>query len=244
MKRLAALCLTLLLLSFCWRVSAASFDSHAEAVPALRRFYFSIGGELPLRSWEIQWEDGGFQICENGGEPRSFPSELAVTLLEILEDFDVASWDGFHDYDPDVLDGMSFSLEVEYADGTLVFASGENAFPEGYHEASSAFMTLLHNEKMAFLSGLYRYDGHGESDAVVTLYEDGTWTFSAEYGDGLIRKGKWSVYDNAVYVTSENSESLPFLFGIEDDALLYFTMRSEPEFLPSEIRDGARFVRQ
>ncbi|MBQ6315280.1 MAG: hypothetical protein IKE85_00410 [Mogibacterium sp.] len=54
--------------------------------------------------------------------------ELAKLFFEI----NVPSWNGKSWNDPNVMDGSSFSLDGELADGSLVFASGTNEYPDNY----------------------------------------------------------------------------------------------------------------
>ena len=51
----------------------------------------------------------------------------------------VPSWNGFSKSDPNVLDGESFSLDIELSDGRKIYAHGCNAYPKNYHE----FMELI-----------------------------------------------------------------------------------------------------
>ena len=46
--------------------------------------------------------------------------------------YGAASWDGFSESDPNVLDGETFRFEAELEDGTMLHAYGSNAFPDGY----------------------------------------------------------------------------------------------------------------
>ena len=50
----------------------------------------------------------------------------------------LAEWNGYHKIDRDMLDGVSFSLSVEFEDGRVINASGSNCFPRAYSEKVSA----------------------------------------------------------------------------------------------------------
>ena len=61
--------------------------------------------------------------------------ELAAAFYKL----GVPKWDGLSLSDPHVLDGESFSLDIELADGGNIHAHGCNAYPKNYWE----FMELI-----------------------------------------------------------------------------------------------------
>ena len=208
----------------------------------LRRFSFMRGGSMIPRSWEIVSENGVWRISENGGDSRPFPEPYVQMLIQALQEYNVIAWKGFHDYDPNVLDGEAFSLEVEYADGTSISASGENAFPEGYFAATSAFDRILRQEKMEFLSGVYRYAGALDQAVTITMNRDGTWLMSAGFPGKAAASGEWSVYDDMVYMTAEDGEAGSFMLGVDGNALILLQM--DPDAFPGlKLAEGGWFLR-
>ncbi|MCQ2432382.1 MAG: hypothetical protein MJ175_07250, partial [Clostridia bacterium] len=79
-----------------------------------------------------EYRDFGEMTCE-------ISDTVCEDLRKILEECDLIKWDGFHESDPDVLDGDGFSLDVYFADECSIRASGSNAFPSGYPD----FVTRL-----------------------------------------------------------------------------------------------------
>lgn len=71
-------------------------------------------------------------------------------LEEIINAYDINSWDGFHESDLDILDGSAFTLNITYSDGKEVNADGYMVWPEGYDEARDSLMEHLQRiaEKM------------------------------------------------------------------------------------------------
>ena len=67
-------------------------------------------------------------------------------VAELAGKYNLASWDGFSGSDPNVLDGYGFTLEAVLADGTTIFASGSNKFPEGYRGFIGEMDALLSRE--------------------------------------------------------------------------------------------------
>ncbi len=144
-----------------------------------------------------------------------------------------------------VLDGEGFSLEIDFADGVSVHASGDNAFPDRYFSFQSAVLDILKREKMAVLAGAYQYEGEGiGGDFTITLNADGTYTFYEGALSSYMGAGTWDVYDNAVYLTEgDGGFDLTFMFGVEDDALVYLDAGSDA-FVYVKVQDEARFMKQ
>ena len=107
-------------------------------------------------SYEIFLRKGVYYIRENEENPRKLDMDLAEEFQQIIDSFDLFSWDGFHKSNPYVLDGESFSLGLRFADGITVNASGENSFPEGYYDAMNRIDAVLDRYKKRQLSGCYR----------------------------------------------------------------------------------------
>ena len=67
---------------------------------------------------------------------------VMISIAEIIEDCDLASWDGFNKHDSNVLDGYSFDLLIEYQDHSIT-AHGYMVFPNGYDDAHAALSLYL-----------------------------------------------------------------------------------------------------
>ena len=210
----------------------------------LTRFYFSRGGYMMPQTYEVYLKDGSYYLCENNSEPRLFDASFAADLLKCIKEYDLESWDGFHESDPYVLDGEGFTLVLRFADGTTVSASGDNAFPENYYGVTNEIEAIFEKEKMAQIAGTYRYEGEGfGGDFTITLNADGTYTFYEGYLSSYLGGGSWDIYYNAIYMTEENGLDLKFMFGVEDGTLTYIKMNSD-DFPYVEVADGERFVRK
>lgn len=57
---------------------------------------------------------------------------VLTALKDIYLDCDIATWNGFNKTNINVLDGDGFSLNIIFADGEHLTASGSNCAPEGY----------------------------------------------------------------------------------------------------------------
>ena len=93
-----------------------------------------------LKGMEASLYEGSWRF--NKGESRrscrtghgSWGKSEYSNLAAKLDKLGVASWDGFSESDPNVMDGSSFSLEIELADGKRITAHGTNAYPKGFHD--------------------------------------------------------------------------------------------------------------
>ena len=69
-------------------------------------------------------------------------AELAA-FSALLDELDLAAWDGYRQEDSTVLDGESFSLNVAFEDGSGIDAVGTNSFPDGYYEKKGAIQAFF-----------------------------------------------------------------------------------------------------
>ena len=210
----------------------------------LTSFYYSLRGDMMPRSWEITLREDGYWIQENEETPRPFPETLAAELMQIIADNDADRWHGVYETEYMVLDGEGFSLEMDFADGVSVWASGDNAFPDGYFSFQNAVLDIFEREKRAVLAGTYQYEGEGfGGDFTITLNADGTYTFYEGALSSYLGAGTWDVYENAVFMTEdEGGFDLSFLFVAKENALVYYAAGSDA-FPYVKVQDGERFLR-
>ncbi|MBO4325922.1 MAG: zinc ribbon domain-containing protein [Clostridia bacterium] len=64
-------------------------------------------------------------------------------LYEIMEKYNISSWDGFHGENPGVCDGYSFSLSAFLRDGSHVSAGGYMNWPQGYRAFAGEVIDLF-----------------------------------------------------------------------------------------------------
>ena len=105
-------------------------------------FVFRYGDSL-YDSYQITMDSDGYHVSINEEPEISVSEDTVSALMDAIDTFDVASWDGFSESQRDVLDGESFSLEFTLTDGTRVQARGENAFPENYLDAMDTMWNIL-----------------------------------------------------------------------------------------------------
>ena len=237
-------CLSFFLMMICCVFIAAGAETAEVTGHVLTRFSFSRWGEMMPKTWEVLWDGDDCTIREDGGEPRPFAAELATELAQVVADCDMESWSGVYDTEYEVLDGECFSLEMEFADGTIVTASGNNAFPERYYEATGMIDAIFQREKMDAVAGTYKYDGEGfGGDFTITLNADGTYAFYEGPLSSYMGMGTWYTAYDAVYMNEGDAGfDLSFMFGVEGNSLIYLA-RGSDAFPYVELPDEARFVR-
>ena len=119
------------------------WDGEIETGRTLSTFSVYRYGEISYDSYSIFLDEDGYHISVNDEEPQSMDEETVQKLLEVIEAYNVSSWDGFDETNENVLDGEGFSLEIGFTDGTSVKALGDNAFPDQYADAMGEMWDIL-----------------------------------------------------------------------------------------------------
>ena len=114
-----------------------------EPVRAISFFYVYRNGEINYDSYRITLDTDGYYLSVNEEPAAPFNKFLAQAIVDIIDKYDVASWDGFAESQDFVLDGEGFWLEFTLTDGTRVLARGDNAFPENYFDAMGEIWDIL-----------------------------------------------------------------------------------------------------
>ena len=113
-------------------------------------FFFTWGGYNAPVTLTLR-RDGDGTLLADGGPQGEIPvqEDFLASLTELVNRWNVPSWNGFRSTpgsDPEalmILDGENFSLSVVYENGFAVEASGDNDFPENYHEFQSDAAALF-----------------------------------------------------------------------------------------------------
>ena len=119
------------------------WDGEIETGRVLSTFSVYRYGEIRYDSYNIFLDEEGYHISVNDEESVPMNDEAVQALMEVIETYDVSSWDGFSKANENVLDGEGFSLEIGFTDGTCVKADGDNAFPDHYVDAMGEIWNIL-----------------------------------------------------------------------------------------------------
>lgn len=237
--RAIALALALLLCA-CAAQTQGTSPAESDGGRTVTYFRYTRSGSMVPRTYEAVLQGGEYFLAEDGDPVRPFSPQCAEELLRVVEEYGLASWDGFHGSDPNVLDGEGFSLEVSFSDGTHVYASGDNSFPDGYYRAAGAIVDVFEREEMSRAAGAYTWEGDGENSPLTfTLEADGDCSLSGGQPGSELR-GSWGLFYGAVYAQLEDGEALVFLFG---DGSLTFAASASDGADSFPFPDGALLLR-
>ena len=129
-------------------VYQANVDEHLKvtltATRSVSRFELYLYSDMAPRYYSLYiLQNEAYLSMEDNESYRKIDQETVDELTRIFEEYDVASWDGFSRYSRDVLDGEGFRLEIYLNDGSYILATGDNAFPENYHEVIGQWEEIL-----------------------------------------------------------------------------------------------------
>ncbi len=74
---------------------------------------------------------------------KDCPADEYERFNTLLNSLKVVKWNGRSYNNPMVLDGESFSLEIELSDGRILYCHGTNSWPDGYRTLESAVRELF-----------------------------------------------------------------------------------------------------
>lgn len=118
--------------------------------PEITSFSFSHSGMSTdlCYSYSVTQKTDGVQLYAELNAGRSvvdtvIDESVLEELGKIAQKYHLSKWNGFQKTNNMVLDGENFSLSITLADGSSISASGNNAFPDDYADASSEIQTLF-----------------------------------------------------------------------------------------------------
>lgn len=117
-------------------------------LPPLLSLEFMRGGyNAPVTFCLTRYGDSGEIAAQIEGTGVNFDGIVGEDIWEkaeeIVRKYDLASWDGFSGYEPEILDGEGFALYLVFEDGFSCSASGDNCFPADYFVVSSEMDGLM-----------------------------------------------------------------------------------------------------
>ena len=241
MKKHSLFRILLSLLFICCLFSAAIAENSG---PGVEQFFLTRSTDLPSVTFELLHIRDDWYFCQDAGIPRKVTPALIQELNRIVSQYDLISWNGFSENDPDVLDGEMFSLHMVMADGTNVSAAGCNVFPDHYFEFTGEIDRLLREIPVSpacVLPGEYRYEGEGfGGNFTLTVSEDKTFLFSEGYLSSYLGTGTWFLEGARLYLEERESPFYRFVFMPTADALFYLADESDP-FPYVQVANHARF---
>ena len=110
---------------------------------SISSFFITRSGEIYYDTYRITLEEDGYYLSVSDREAQRVHDKKVNDLMDVIETYDMVSWDGFSESRSFVLDGEGFRLEFTLTDGTSVEASGSNAFPDHYFNAIGEIWDIL-----------------------------------------------------------------------------------------------------
>ena len=151
--RLKIICLFALLLGVCALLYAVhalnSNNVKATQVPVTAFSYSHRGTSYDsIYSYEVEASGNDYRfrflpMREEDAKTAIMTESDVAALHEIINRFDLWKWHGFEKSASGVLDGAGFTLNILFADGTVIAAHGNNAFPQSHNKALSEIKNLF-----------------------------------------------------------------------------------------------------
>lgn len=133
--------------------------------------------------------------CEDAKEFKVDKSVL-LEIENILNKYDVISWNGFNKADKNVLDGDSFSINIKMSDGGKIDASGYMMWPKNYREVKEELDKIF----------TYIYENNKVEDVdlkpIIYLYPESKIDVSVKLGYPDKLTVTYPKYDNGWNVTA------------------------------------------
>lgn len=74
---------------------------------------------------------------------KDVPIEVLDKLDTIVKKYNLFKWNGFDKHAKNVLDGHSFTLQVQYSNNDRIYATGYMKYPKHYKEAEKEILELF-----------------------------------------------------------------------------------------------------
>lgn len=114
--------------------------------PYVVKLRMTRGGFRIFSVYEVRFDGLDYTLHKEsafGDAYQNLKPDVNQKVMEIISKYDVFSWDGFDKDNRWVLDGEDFIFNLALSDGTEVYATGSNKFPENYREVFSELEALF-----------------------------------------------------------------------------------------------------
>lgn len=135
----------------------ANSSIFSEKPNKITNFYYSISGGMDPDSYIVyQFKDGyvSFERGYNLGKKINVKAneKFEEELINVLNKYNIVSWNGFNKSDKYILDGSGFSLNVDYNDHKSIKASGYMKYPRNYREFNNEISELYNKYGYSYKS--------------------------------------------------------------------------------------------
>ena len=200
------------------------------------------------QNYEIYLLGDAYYLYRNDDLPLLVDPQIADELVRIIDKYDIRSWDGFDESNPEVDDGEFFYFTAVLTDGTSIYAHGENVFPAAYDPAASMMEGLILRADGETIdediTGTYVYEGEGfGGEFTITISEDGTYSFYEGPLSSYLGGGSWDKKSGSMILSEENGKAMINYFAAGNNVLVFIEKGSD-NFPYITVPDGGRFIRQ
>ena len=114
--------------------------------PYVVKLRMTRGGFRIFSVFEVRFDGLDYTLHKEnafGDAYQNLRPDVNQKVMEIINKYDVLSWDGFDKDNRWVLDGEDFTFKLVLSDGTDVYATGSNKFPTNYRNVFSELEALF-----------------------------------------------------------------------------------------------------
>ena len=87
------------------------------------------------------------EVAEKDAITFYVDDDFIEDLENLIKEYKLNNWDGFHKSDKNVLDGNGFSFIVNYENGKSISASGYEKYPKDYSQVENAISNLFYKKQ-------------------------------------------------------------------------------------------------
>ena len=126
-------------------------DMNIESISYLRFFYtqgYAIDADV---SYEIDCGDKCTATIKPYGKSDEEAIEVTIDedilnrIMDVLNKYTVVKWDGFNKSDNGVLDGDTFTFNLDYNKDINIYASGYMRWPDNYREVKEELDSIFNS---------------------------------------------------------------------------------------------------
>ena len=108
-----------------------------KELPYVVKLRMTRGGFRIFSVYEVRFDGLDYTLHKESAFDDAYQNlrpDVNQKVMEIISKYDVFSWDGFDKDNRWVLDGEDFTFKLVLSDGTDVYATGSNKFPNNYRD--------------------------------------------------------------------------------------------------------------
>ena len=128
------------------------FHPKAKSISSIKklRFHYTVGYAMNAYvTYELICDDDCFLsyklngVSEEDTKKVPFPKKDISKIVDVLNKYNVSSWDGFDKNNKNVLDGDSFSFSLDMGNNEEIYASGYMMWPKNYREVKTELEAIF-----------------------------------------------------------------------------------------------------